>query len=248
MYTSLLFLLFSSLLLLINEAWQVESLKLSIFKRYFATLVAANSLGIGGLGGPQPALAIDVSQVKNLNDEVTRLKSVQDAMDARDVPYNDLPSGVSYRQFREGKGDKVVERGSTIVVEMTLRAKKLATQKDPGGVLYYSTAKDSSSGTYSWTIGDGTAIPGVEEALLADGGARRSSIRRIDIPSVQIFKARKLGQLPEQKNEDEIRLTRNLWKTVADMIVEVRVVKIIPAVSPANADMVTLGEITTPSF
>merc|ERR1712146_483532 len=136
-------------------------------------------------------------------------------------------------------------KGSMIAVEMTLRAKKLATQREPGGVMYFSTAKDTASGQMSWTVGDGSMIPGVEEALLADGGAKRNSIRRIDIPSVAIFKARKEGQLPERVNEDEIRLTRNLFKTQADMIAEVRVMKIDPG--PTTAENIVLPEATAPS-
>jgi hypothetical protein len=218
-----------------------ESLKIA-----FKSAVAAATLSSAIFSSSVvPAQAIDVSGVKSLNEEVAKLKSVQDAMDSRDIPYNDLASGVSYREFRDGKGEKVVAKGSEIVVEMTLRAKKLATQKDPGGVMYFSTAKDTPNGLMSWTVGDGTMIPGVEEALMADGGAKRSSIRRIDIPSMAIFKARKEGQLPERINEDEIRLTRNLFKTQADMIAEVRVVKIIPG--PTEAEKVVLPEATEPS-
>ena len=111
--------------------------------------------------------------------------------------------------------------------------------------MYFSTAKDTASGQMSWTVGDGSMIPAVEEALLADGGARRNSIRRIDIPSVAIFKARKEGQLPKRVNEDEIRLTKNLFKTQADMIAEVRVMKIVPG--PTTAENIMLPEATAPS-
>jgi hypothetical protein len=223
------------------SASETLGLRLS-YKRVLAGAVA---LTLFQAESPLAHAAVDTSQIKSLNEEVTKLKSVQDALDSRDIPYNDLASGASFRQFRDGKGDKVVTRGSTIAVEMTLRAKKLATQREPGGVMYFSTAKDTTSGQISWTIGDGTAIPAIEEALLADGGAKRSGIRRIDIPSTAVFKARKEGQLPERTNEDEIRLTRNLFKTQADMIAEVRVMKIIPA--PTEAEKVVLPEATAPS-
>ena len=190
----------------------------------------------------QPAHAIDVSQVKNLNDEVSKLKQVQDALDARDIPYEDLPSGVSYREFRDGKGERRVQRGAEVVVELTLRAKKLATQAQPGGVMYFSTAKDTTGGTMGWTIGDGTMIPGIEEAMMAQGGMKRSAVRRIEVPSTQVFKARRDGQLPLQKDADEIRLTKNLWKTEATMIAEVKVNKISePLVTKSPAEVV-LGD------
>ena len=99
------------------------------FKRFLAAATVSS-----GLFGPT-AIAhagIDIQQAKSLTDEVAKLKSVQDALDSRDIPFNDLASGVSYREFRSGKGERVVSEGSTIAVEMTLRAKKLATQREPG--------------------------------------------------------------------------------------------------------------------
>lgn len=203
-----------------------ESFKVKMVKKV-ATLCAGLFLE-SALGVPLQAQAIDVTQVKNLNDEVAKLKQVQDALDARDVPFEDLASGVSYREFRDGKGDRHVAPGSEVVVEMTLRCKKLATQKEPGGVTYYSSAKDTPGGYLGWVIGDGTMIPGIEEAMLAQGGMKRNAIRRIEVPSTQIFKARREGQLPIQKDADELRLTKNLWKTEATMIGEVKVTKIIP--------------------
>jgi hypothetical protein len=193
-----------------------------------------------------PAIAIDVSSVKTLNDEVNKIKAVQDALDARDIPFEDLPSGVSYREFRVGKGEKRVGPGSEVQVEMTLRCKKLSTQKEPGGVMFFSTGKDTPNGIMSWTVGDGTMIPGVDEAMMADGGMKRSSLRRIEIPSTQIFQARRNNQLPVQKDADELRLTKNLWKTEATMIAEVRVMKIIDP--PASVAEVVLGGGTGPSF
>lgn len=204
-----------------------ESFKVKMVKNIAATLCAGLFLE-SALGVPLQAQAIDVTQVKNLNDEVAKLKQVQDALDARDVPFEDLASGVSYREFRDGKGDRHVAPGSEVVVEMTLRCKKLATQKEPGGVTYYSSAKDTPGGYLGWVIGDGTMIPGIEEAMLAQGGMKRNAIRRIEVPSTQIFKARREGQLPIQKDADELRLTKNLWKTEATMIGEVKVTKIIP--------------------
>ena len=61
-----------------------------------------------------------------LNPYLT-LFQVQNALDAADVPFIELPSKVSYREFREGKGNKVVQPGSTVAVEMTVRIEKMTT-------------------------------------------------------------------------------------------------------------------------
>ena len=76
-----------------------ESLKIA-FKRAVAAATLSSAIFSSSV---VPAQAIDVSGVKSLNEEVAKLKSVQDAMDSRDIPYNDLASGVSYREFRDGK-------------------------------------------------------------------------------------------------------------------------------------------------
>ena len=170
---------------------------------------------------------VPVSATGGLNvnmDTIKKMKEAQDALDARDEPFIDLPNEVSYRQFREGKGSKVVMPGSDVTVQMTMRAKKLATQKDPGGVLFYSTTKDTPYNALRWTVGDSSAVPGVEAAMM---GMKRGSVRRIEIPSTQVYQARKQQQLPTAKDADELRLTKNLFKTEATMIVEVMVDKIV---------------------
>jgi len=64
---------------------------------------------------------VQASAVGGLNvnmDTIKKMKEAQDALDARDEPFNDLPNGVSYRQFREGKGSKVVRPGSDVTVQV----------------------------------------------------------------------------------------------------------------------------------
>jgi hypothetical protein len=239
-----LLLRFFLLSLVVAYAWRPQS----ISARQLGKLVA-----IGLLQAPLSAFAIDPALLEAYKtsgstatqigratsdksfdmSDVKRLQQAQDALDARDVPYIDLQTkGASYREFRVGKGDKVVTPGSTIFVEMTMRAKKLATAQQPGGVLYYSTLKDAGpSQQLAFTIGNGEVIPALEEAMLAEGGMKKGAVRRVEIPSIAVFAARKAGQLPVQKDADEIRLTKNLWKMEATMIVEVKVDKIIPPTS-----------------
>ena len=70
----------------------------------------------------------------------------------------ELPSGVSYREYRSGKGNKIVQKGSTVVVEMTVRCKSFPTGNEPGGVKYYSTKDDTPYNALEWTLGSGLII------------------------------------------------------------------------------------------
>ena len=160
----------------------------------------------------------------------------QSALDSRDTPFTELPSGVSYREFRSGKGERTVGVGKTVTVRLTARAKTLFTPKDPGGVKYFDSQIDGvekdveGNGVLSWVIGsEDSPVPiGLEEAMTAGGGMKRNSIRRVDIPSVQIFRARKDNRLPQpsEKNDEGKRIYQKLFKTKGDTIFEVLVEKI----------------------
>merc|ERR1711907_439440 len=90
------------------------------------------------------------------------------------------------------------------------------------GVKYFSTKIDTPTNSLAWTIGSGEFLPGLEEAMI---GMKRNAIRRIEIPSVQVFAARDNKQLPlpSENNQDGQRRFRNLFKTKADLLVEVLV-------------------------
>ena len=71
---------------------------------------------MAGLLTAQPANAgIDPSLLKSLpvqgdesgaSQRLRQIESIQrPASDLVDVPFNELPSGVSYREYREGKGE-----------------------------------------------------------------------------------------------------------------------------------------------
>ena len=171
----------------------------------------------------QPALAgIDLKQI----EQIQKLQEAQTALDSADVEFIKLPSGASYREFRVGRGEQTVQKGDTVLVEMTIRAKTLFTAKDPGGVKYYDSKVDAPLKALTWVVGSGEAIPELEEAMI---GMKRSAIRRIEIPSQQIFKARKNNQLPQPaKTDDEgQRRYKNLFKTDATSIFEVLVTRIV---------------------
>ena len=57
---------------------------------------------------------------------------------------------------------------------------------------------------------------------------KRSAIRRVELPSQLVFKARANNQLPlpSEKNEDGNRYYKRLFKTDATVLIEVLVTKI----------------------
>lgn len=169
----------------------------------------------------------------NLDEKLRKLKETQDALDAANIPFIELPNGVSYREYREGKGSKQIRSGSEVAVQMTIRCKSFATKDDPGGVKYFSTAKDTPGDMLSWTVGSGTLLPGLEEGMM---GMKRNSVRRIEIPSVQVYKAYKNGQLPlpSPNDADGNRRLKNLFKTDATLLFEVVVTKIVDPVVSAS--------------
>lgn len=145
--------------------------------------------------------------------------------DTMNIPFEDLPSGVSYREYREGNGETIVQNGSKVAVEMTIRCKSFATANDPGGLKYFSTKDDTAFNELAWTVGSGELLPGLEEGMM---GMHKNAIRRIEIPSTMVFAARKEGQLPlpKESNKDGKRRFENLFKTDATLLFEVLVTRI----------------------
>jgi hypothetical protein len=176
---------------------------------------------------------IDPNALKSFSVEgdesgaMTRLRQLQKEEESvvTDVAFIDLPSGVSYGEYKTGKGDATVQQGSKVGAEMTIRCKSFATAAEPGGLKYYSTKEDTDFNEVAWTIGSGEILPGLEEGMM---GMKKGAIRRIEIPSTQVFAARKANQLllPSDKNKDGKRRFENLFKTDATIIVEVLITRI----------------------
>ena len=118
---------------------------------------------------------------------------------------------------------KVVQSGSKVAAEMTIRAKSFSTANEPGGVKYFSTKLDTDFNEIAWTVGNGELLPGLEEAMK---GMRRNAIRRIEVPSTQVFSARNNNQLPLPTTKDGKRIFDRLWKTDATLLFEVLVTRI----------------------
>jgi hypothetical protein len=184
---------------------------------------------------PQNANAgIDPSMLKSIPVEgdvsgaALRLKQIaaetgERPTDTEDIPYTELPDGVKYRDYREGKGDAVVQAGSKVAVEMTIRCQSFSTNTEPGGIKYYSTKDDADFNEYAFTVGSGQLSPAFEEGLM---GMHKNGLRRIIVPSVQVFSAKKADQLPLPTTKDGKRRFENLFKTDATLLFEVLVTRV----------------------
>jgi hypothetical protein len=186
-----------------------------------------------GIGATPAWAGIDPSALKNLPVEgdsagtVTRLQQIENlqkpASDLEDLPYTGLPSGVSYREFRQGKGEATVQDGSRVAVEMTIRCKSFATNIEPGGLKYFSTKDDTDFNELAFTVGKGDILPGLEEGMI---GMRKGAIRRIEVPATMVFAAKKADQLPLPTTKDGKRRFESLFKTDATLLFEVLVTRI----------------------
>lgn len=197
----------------------------------------STSAAAGAVLLPQVSNAgIDVSQLKSLPVEgdttgaASRLRQIESVNgpqpdDEKDIAFEKLPSGASYREYREGKGDVTVKDGSKIAAEMTIRCESFATANEPGGVKYFSTKTDTDFNELAWTVGDGSLPPELEEGMK---GMHKGGVRRIELPSTAVFAARNNKQLPlpSDGNKDGKRVFDRLFKTDATLMFEVLVSRV----------------------
>jgi hypothetical protein len=165
--------------------------------------------------GDQAGAATRLRQIEASNN----LASSSDVMDAVD-----LPDGVTYREYRQGRGGgAVVQAGSKVAVEMTIRCKSFTTPDEPGGVKYFSTKDDTDFNELAFQVASGAMFPELEEGML---GMRRGSIRRILVPSTAVFAAKAKNQLPLPRTKTGQRIFDRLVKTDATILIEVLVTRI----------------------
>ena len=201
------------------------------------TATTASSLLIATVASSRPAHAgIDPAALRALPVEgdvtgsASRLRQIESANgprpeDSKDIAFETLPSGASYREYREGKGDAYVQPGSKVAVEMTIRCRSFTTADEPGGVKYYTTKQDTDFNELAWTVGSGELLPELEECMM---GMHKGAVRRIELPSTVVFAAKKNHQLPlpSETNKDGKRRFENLFKTDATLLFEVLVTRI----------------------
>lgn len=194
---------------------------------------ASSILLLTNTGSPANA-GIDPSALKALPVEgdttgvASRLRQIETLNgprpeDSKDIAFEKLASGASYREYREGRGDAVVANGSKVAVEMTIRCQSFATADEPGGVKYFSTKADTEFNELAWTIGDGELPSALEECMI---GMRKGGVRRIELPSTVVFAARKNNQLPLPITKEGKRRFEQLFKTDATLLFEVLVTRI----------------------
>ena len=73
---------------------------------------------------------------QKLTDKLKELQDIQKVLDEADQKFEVLPSGVQYREYRAGKGNKIVQKGSVVTVELTARCKSFPTGNEPGVYLH----------------------------------------------------------------------------------------------------------------
>ena len=117
----------------------------------------------------------------------------------------------------------VVQNGSKVAVEMTIRCKSFSTVDEPGGIKYFSTKDDTDFNEVAWTVGSGDLLPGLEEGMM---GMHRNALRRIEVPSTMVFAAKKATQLPLPTTKDGKRRFESLFKTDATLLFEVLVTRV----------------------
>jgi hypothetical protein len=217
------------LLILIISSFSYKSNRIKTSSIDIKKIISSVSISLSLLLPTNSVLADNA----RLTDKLKELKDIQKVLDEADQQFEVLPSGVQYREYRSGKGNKLVQKGSTVTVEMTVRCKSFPTGNEPGGVRYYSTKIDTPYDGLTWTIGSGELLEGLEDAMI---GMKRGSLRRIEVPSIQVFKARSLNQLPLpiDSDDDGNRRFKNLFKTDASLIFEVLVDKIVDPIPVEN--------------
>lgn len=212
-------------------------------RRSFLIRTAASSAAVAAVILPTVANAgIDPAALKSLRVDgdasgaATRLRQLEavdprgaQPEDSKDIAFEVLPSGASYRDYREGKGAATVGPGSKVAVELTARCKSFSTNDEPGGVKYFSTKVDTDFNELAWTVGDDSGYNPVpkelEEAMV---GMKKGGLRRIEVPSTAVFAAKKAGRLPlpSEKNKDGNRRFDRLFKTDATLLFEVFVTRV----------------------
>jgi len=177
--------------------------------------------------GIDPAALRALPVEGDVSGSASRLRQIGSANgprpeDSKDIAFETLPSGASYREYREGKGDAIVGPGSKVAVEMTVRCMSFKTADEPGGVKYYTTKQDTDFNELAWTVGSGELPPELEESMM---GMRKGAVRRIELHSTVVFAAKKNQQLPlpSEANKDGKRRFENLFKTDATLLFEVLV-------------------------
>lgn len=150
----------------------VEDSRRNILTRGFA----ATTLAVLSM----PSLCVAANESKSLSEEYRQgTAALADMDDLAPVPreaYKKLPSGVVLADLVPGSGDSVIKKGSRVNMQWVLR-------KSNG--YFVDSSKVAYDGVpFIFTVGDGTAIAGVDEGVQ---GMKAGSVRRLLIPPSLAF-------------------------------------------------------------
>mmetsp|Transcript_22169 Transcript_22169/g.33288 ORF Transcript_22169/g.33288 Transcript_22169/m.33288 type:complete len:237 (-) Transcript_22169:17-727(-) len=211
-----------------SDCRKTEVSRRSFVSAFVSTATALSIPAVSNAG-------IDVNTLKALPVEgdnsgvTTRLRQIEAEKnrpeDTVDKVWEKLEDGVQFREYREGRGEAVVQDGSKVGVEMTIRCKSFSTAQEPGGIKYFTTKDDTEFNEIAFTVGSGQILPELEEGMK---GMKKGAVRRIEVPTQYVYAARKANQLPlpSDKNKDGKRRFENLFKTDATLIFEVLVTRV----------------------
>lgn len=141
---------------------------------------------------PSPEAFAAEGSTKALSEDYRQgTAALADMDDQAPVPreaYKKLSSGVVYAELRPGTGDMEIREGSRVNLQWVLR-------KSNG--YFVDSSEVSGSVPFIFTVGDGSAIQGVDEGVR---GMKAGSVRRLLIPPslayVQGLEDGKPGPLP----------------------------------------------------
>jgi len=138
-------------------------------------LVRRSFLAAAAVGTALP-LAAEAKREPPVYQEYAKVDMTPPRPPASEQDVN-LPSGVSYKEYKPGQGDAEVGPGKTVNVQMTGRLLNL------NGIKFYSTKefKDEfgEAPALKFVYGRGELLPGLEEGML---GMKKGAIRKIVVP------------------------------------------------------------------
>lgn len=122
--------------------------------------------------------------------------------------YTTLDGGLKYKQVRPGTGSKVAS-GDTVSIQLSgrclnLNGKKFISTQDPAAL----AAGLSLSEPFTFTVGSGSAIPGLEQVVI---GMSKNEYRRVVIPQALGYDVAMTLQ-PQPDNFQDLRSLESIVK------------------------------------
>lgn len=140
-------------------------------RRDFVTLGALNVVAaLSGLVLAPPPSAVAKGLGEDYRQGTAALAETEESAPVPRDAYQKLDSGVIYADLRKGNGGTVVRAGSRLNLQWVLR-------KSNG--YFVDSSERNGSVPFIFTVGDGTAIVGLDEAVR---GMQEGGVRRVLIP------------------------------------------------------------------